>query len=134
MRIDARTVIARARDWLGTPYLEGAAVRGTGADCAGFILGVFGGLGLPLIHPGSLQTVLPANAGHLESAAPAPARILVLSRNPGGPPVHLALLSESDTLLHAHWSRGVVENRFGRWFSSRVHACYHVKGIQPWQP
>lgn len=38
---DPDAVIAAARLWLGTPYLDQASLRGTGCDCLGLVRGVW---------------------------------------------------------------------------------------------
>jgi NlpC/P60 family putative phage cell wall peptidase len=39
-------MVAEARSWLGTPYHLGAMVKGAGADCGSFLLGVLQACGL----------------------------------------------------------------------------------------
>lgn len=40
------SIVAEALSWILTPYRTGACVKGCGADCASFILGVFRALGM----------------------------------------------------------------------------------------
>ena len=51
---------------------------------------------------------------------PHPGHLVLLAREPGGQPLHAAIVTDTNTLIHAHWSAGVVENRFGSWFTRRV--------------
>jgi NlpC/P60 family putative phage cell wall peptidase len=39
-------MVAEARSWVGTPYHMGAMVKGAGADCGSFLLGVLQACGL----------------------------------------------------------------------------------------
>ena len=115
-------VVMEARNWLGTPFVPGASVCGVGTDCAGLIEGVARKLGFD--HP-SRQAVqhdiLAAASAFLMPTNSAVAGTLVLlAREPGGLPLHAAIVTDTDTLIHAHWSAGVVENHFGGWFQRRV--------------
>ncbi|MEN9855447.1 MAG: hypothetical protein RL186_1281 [Pseudomonadota bacterium] len=181
-------IVDQARLWLGTPFVDGAAVRGIGADCAGLIEGLVAELADNLGGEGASTLSSPALAGEVgakrsegatlsantpsvsfadsspvergsntapiaeaqQQPIPLPALptraamrddvlnaarhllvpvtdrppqagdILLLAQEPAGPPVHLCLMTNSDTIIHAHWRAGVVENRFGNWFQARV--------------
>jgi cell wall-associated NlpC family hydrolase len=39
-------VVAEARRWVGTPFHEGACVRGAGADCGQLVLGIYRACGV----------------------------------------------------------------------------------------
>jgi NlpC/P60 family putative phage cell wall peptidase len=116
------SAISIARDWLGTPFKDSASVRGVGCDCAGLIEGIARELGIACPDRLSVQSNILAAASAFMDATERtiPGCIVLLSREPGGPPVHAALITDTDTLIHAHWSAGVVENRFGSWFQRRV--------------
>lgn len=127
---------AEAYRWLGTPYREAASVQAEGCDCAGLIeaLARFAGWPVPDARAPDLATAL-AMLGHRDGP-PEPGDILTLARAPGGAGEHAALLTSQHTLIHAHWSAGVVENRFGRWFQVRVADVFlglHHGGTL-WQP
>jgi NlpC/P60 family putative phage cell wall peptidase len=116
------SAISIARDWLGTPFQEGASVLGIGCDCAGLMEAI--ARALEIVHPdrSSVQSdiLAAARAFMVESDQARAGCIVLLSADPGGPPLHAALVTEAETLIHAHWSVGVVENRFGSWFQRRV--------------
>ena len=40
-------IVAEAREWLGTPFVWQASLKGVGADCKGLVWGVARELGLP---------------------------------------------------------------------------------------
>ncbi len=44
--MNRETVVAQAREWLGTPYHHQARLRGVGVDCAGLVIGVARELGM----------------------------------------------------------------------------------------
>jgi NlpC/P60 family putative phage cell wall peptidase len=37
----ATDIVAHARDWIGTPYVHQASVKGAGCDCLGLLVGVW---------------------------------------------------------------------------------------------
>ena len=115
-------VLHHARRWLGTPFLEGASVRGTGCDCAGLIEGIARELGLayPIRHLVQHDILAAACAFLVKVETPRAGHLVLLSRDPQGPPLHAGIMTDQDTLIHAHWRAGVVENRFGNWFAARV--------------
>ncbi len=45
--ITREMIVAEAREWVGTPFHDQAAIKGIGADCAGLIRGVGKKLGMP---------------------------------------------------------------------------------------
>jgi NlpC/P60 family putative phage cell wall peptidase len=115
-------LIESARRWLGTPFLAGASLRGVGTDCAGLIEGVARDLGIncPNRDEVAHDLLAAADAFLVRVEALQPGTLVLLARDPGGPPLHAGLLTDQDTLIHAHWRAGVVENRFGSWFRRRV--------------
>lgn len=42
------SVLAEARRWLGTPFVHGAQVLGSGVGCGGLLIAVYGALGVPV--------------------------------------------------------------------------------------
>lgn len=137
----AEQIEAEARRWLGTPFVDGAAVCGAGCDCAGLIeaLALHQGLVPPprgrlSLESGLAQLMVPRDG------VPLPGDVLLLAREPGGPAIHAAVLTTAGTLIHAHWSHGVVENRFGSWFRSRLVKVFawptlqHEERSTSWQP
>lgn len=40
-------VVAEAREWIGTPFVHGQALKGIGCDCIGLVAGVAAALALP---------------------------------------------------------------------------------------
>jgi cell wall-associated NlpC family hydrolase len=107
-----------ARTWLGTPFVAGASVAGVGTDCAGLIEGVARQIGVAYPARTEVEENLlrAASMVLLPKATPSPGSIILLSAQLGGPPLHAAIVTETGTLIHAHWRAGVVENRFGNWF------------------
>ena len=111
-----------AQNWLGTPFLEGASQRGAGCDCAGLIEGIARELGLSCPSRQSVDhDVLAAASIFLTPCDDVEAGdLILLARVPHGPPLHAGIVTDTGTIIHAHWSAGVIENRFGAWFTRRV--------------
>jgi NlpC/P60 family putative phage cell wall peptidase len=119
--------VNEARRWLGTPFLLGASLVGFGCDCAGLIEGVARSLGVAYPSRQAVEHNIVAAAGSflVQADRIEVGALILLSREPLGVPVHAALISDANTLIHAHWRAGVVENRFGGWFERRVTQIFH---------
>lgn len=135
-------ILAAARDWIGTPYLHQASVKGAGCDCLGLIRGIWRDLyGVepetpPPYSPdwaeaGGKETLLSAAQRHF---APIPiieagAGDLVLLRwRPALPAKHAGLLTGPDTLLHAHDGAAVTEIPLGLW-RRRIAFSFRFPGV-----
>ncbi len=118
----SQTALSLARNWLDTPFVEGASRIGVGADCAGLIEGIVRELGLAFPARDSVahDILAAASAVFLPSQTIHHGCLVLLSRDPNGPPLHAGIVTDTATIVHAHWSAGVVENRFGKWFQRRV--------------
>ena len=119
MRLKA---IDLARTWLGTPYVEGASQRGIASDCVGLIEGISRDLGLICPSRTAMKRDLVA-AAHLflvPTEDPRLGCVILFSQSPGGPPEHAGLMGDDGRFIHAHWTAGVVENRYSRWFRTRT--------------
>lgn len=46
MMVDREQIVAEAREWVGTPYMHQARVKGVAVDCVGLLIGVARRLGL----------------------------------------------------------------------------------------
>jgi NlpC/P60 family putative phage cell wall peptidase len=129
----SQSAISIARDWLGTPFKEAASVCGVGCDCAGLIEGVARTLGIECPDRATVQSdiLTAARTFMVECNCAQACSLVLLSREPGGAPLHAALVTDIDTLIHAHWSAGVVENRFGAWFQRRVTHVFCWRSVGP---
>lgn len=118
----SQRAVHAARQWLGTPFIAGASVRHVGCDCAGLVEGIAATLGVECPSRTDVDhDILAAAKAIMVPVSDITAGTLVLlSREIGGAPVHAALVTDTGTVIHAHWSAGVVENRFGTWFTRRV--------------
>jgi len=142
--ITRTAILAEARGWLGTPYRHQASVRQVGCDCLGLVRGVWRALigpepePIPAYSPdwaefGAAETLEAAAHRWLTPVdAGQPGDVLLFRIRPGAPLKHCAILTDADSLLHAYWSRAVVESRFIPWWRARLGGAFAFPGAEPW--
>lgn len=114
--------VLKAHEWLGTPYIENAQLKGVGCDCAGLLIGVFAECGIE----DDFRKIGLAKALEkyfTKPQIPIQGDILVF-KMPNHEAFHLGILCADNKFIHAHWSQGVVKNTFGNWFKARFIAAY----------
>jgi NlpC/P60 family putative phage cell wall peptidase len=111
-----------AKEWLGTPFRQGASVKGVGADCVGLIEGIARdmGVGFPGRADAQFSLLTGAQSCLIPASQFALGCVILLAKTPQGVPEHCGLLIDQKRFIHAHWRAGTVENRFGDWFARRV--------------
>jgi NlpC/P60 family putative phage cell wall peptidase len=135
-------MVARARAWIGTPYLHQASCRGAGTDCLGLVRGLWREtLGAEpetpppytpdWSEPSGTEDLLAAAARHLRPVprgAQAPGDVLVMRMADGAVAKHMGVLARSAagyvTLIHAYCGHGVVESPLTPAWSRRVVAAF----------
>jgi len=144
--IRRQTVLAEARDWVGTPYRHQASAKQAGCDCLGLVRGVWRALygGEPEIAPPYTpdwaealgeETLYAAAARHLaqvDRRDAMPGDVLLFRMARGAPMKHAAILEENERLIHAYWGRAVVVSRFGPWWRTRWAAAFSFPGVETW--
>ncbi len=135
-------VVTIARDWIGTPYVHQASVRGGGADCLGLIRGIWrelygsepektplytadwGEMGCDeILMAGAMRHLLPVPTDEPETAG----QVLLFRMRAGAIAKHLGVLSrtgERPSFIHAYDRHGVVESPFGGPWRTRVVARF----------
>lgn len=122
-------VVREAREWIGTPYVPQARVKGIGCDCVGLIVGVGEQTGLlaacavPPYREGDMalmDSMFPAHFECIESPEPG----AVLQLDVPGNRRHLAICA-GDSIIHVYGRKiGVTEHPFtGRW-QARLLSCW----------
>jgi NlpC/P60 family putative phage cell wall peptidase len=127
-------IIAEARAWIGTPYQHQASLKGVGCDCLGLIRGVWRALygeeperappyardwaevatNEPLAEAG-LRHLMPVAAN-----AFAPGDVLLFRWRAGMVAKHAAIVTASDTMIHAHDGAAVAEVALAPWWRRRI--------------
>ncbi len=122
-------IIAIARDMLGTPFKAGMALKNVGCDCAGLLEIILIAMGQ--VVPPRNQTLFAAlKIAMDETTNPNVGDVVLLKSTINAADFHCGILTGETTIIHAHWSQGVVENSFGNWFKKRVVSFYSFKGIE----
>jgi NlpC/P60 family putative phage cell wall peptidase len=142
MNVEAEraAVVARAHDWLGTPFHAGARVRGAGVDCAQLLIAVFAEAGLiEPVDPGHYppdwflhQDGEPLLAwveryGMRTSTTPAPGDVALFRY--GRAVSHGAIVVGPELLIHSYRGLGVVRESFapGQAITPRLVGCWTLR-------
>lgn len=137
-------VVALARTWIGTPYHHQASRLGVGADCVGFIHGLWRTLyghdaeippgysrdceAEPCGSKHSSKQPAATSAKSLPTSA-RPGDILVFRFKPHLVAKHAALLGTETTIIHALEGAAVAEVAFTPWWRRRIAAAFSFPGI-----
>ena len=117
-------IVARARDWIDTPYQHQASTYQAGCDCLGLVRGiwrdVYGDepLSVPPYTPSwaeenGQETLLDAAQNCLIPLALGQTdvgHIMLFRMRPDAPCKHIAVRASAATIIHAYWGRAVVES------------------------
>lgn len=134
-------VVAEARDWIGTPYLHQASVKGAGADCLGLLRGIWRVLlgSEPEQVPAytedwaepSRQEVLAAAAGRWlvpkELGPASRGDVLLFRMREGSIAKHLGIQSETGgtpRFIHSYTHHGVIESPLSLPWQRRIVARF----------
>lgn len=139
-------ILAAARDWIGTPHVFGASLRGVGCDCVGLARGVWAeatGLPLPSTGPIAPDWHLEKGAGAiLRAARPFTDAVQRDDMRPGDfalfrtgahrGPQHLGVLSETIgalRMIHCVDRMGVVETGCGPSFAANLVCILRARAV-----
>ncbi len=133
-------IVDEAREWLGTPYIHQASVRGAGADCLGLLRGVWRDVvghepetvpvySMDWSEPQGEERMWAAARRHLIEKSPgdmAPGDVLLFRMRDAAVAKHLGIVSAQDPMrfIHAYTGHGVVENTLSEPWRRRVVACF----------
>ncbi|WP_454737587.1 C40 family peptidase [Cupriavidus necator] len=130
--------VGEARTWLDTPWQHQGRYKGLACDCVGLVLETARALGLIDFdftnyerrpdgvslreHCNRLMQQIPvAQAG--------PADVLLFAWN--NSPIHLAIVTGPDTVIHAFAiNRRVIEHRIDERWRAQIAAAYHIAGVE----
>ncbi|WP_241648272.1 NlpC/P60 family protein [Paenirhodobacter populi] len=131
-----------ARQWIGTPYLHQASVRGVGTDCLGLLRGIWRALygeEPEAVPPYTADWAEPARQERLWQAAerhllrapdgvPAPGQVLLFRMRAGSIAKHLGISAEPApghmTFIHAYTGHGVIESPLSTPWQRRIVARF----------
>lgn len=128
-------VVRAARDWIGTPYVHQASVKGAGTDCLGLVRGIWRELigAEPEVMPpytpdwgeAGMAELLLGGAGRLLRPAPdeQPGDVLVFRMRTGAIAKHMGILAQTGaeaSFVHAYDRHGVVESPLSAPWRARI--------------
>lgn len=136
-------VIAKAREYLDTPFRHQGRRKGTGrgagVDCLGLLIGIGHDLGfVPLDYDQRRYTHQPDSATMRAGLAERLEPIAVADARPGdvafmafaGDPTHVAVLTDIG-MLHAYSvARRVVEHGLDDTWRSRIREAFRIPGLE----
>ncbi|WP_299818588.1 NlpC/P60 family protein [uncultured Jannaschia sp.] len=135
-------VAVSARQWIGTPYVHQASVKGVGADCLGLVRGIWRELygDEPAAVPNYSRDWGESRADEcLRAAAEAvmtivepqkallPGQVLLFRMRQGSIAKHLGVLGDVDpvaTFIHAYSGRAVHESMLSKPWQKRLVARF----------
>jgi NlpC/P60 family putative phage cell wall peptidase len=132
-------VLARARDWIGTPYRHQASCKGAGTDCLGLLRGlwreIYGAEPRPVpaytadwAEPTGREELLEAARGVLVPVSrgdAVPGDVLVFRMRSGVVAKHLGILAEAGTaFIHAYSGHGVVTSPLSAPWQRKIAAVF----------
>ncbi len=137
-----RLIVSAARDWIGTPYLHQASVKGVGCDCLGLLRGVWREVlgsepeAMPAYtadwaEPQADEVLWAAAARHMQPA-PAeilPGQVLLFRMRSGAIAKHIGIVSSADPdahFIHSYTGHGVIESPLSQPWRRRIAARYHI--------
>lgn len=140
VRLEDR-ILAEAREWIGTPYLHQASVKGAGTDCLGLLRGVWRVVVGPepvIVPPYSEDWAQPSGQEVLAAAAcrwlvakplsqAARGDVLLFRMREGGIAKHLGIQSDigaEPRFIHAYSGHAVVESPLSRPWQRRIVARF----------
>ena len=134
-------IVDEAREWLGTPYIHQASVRGAGADCLGLLRGVWRDVvghepetvpvySMDWSEPQGEERMWAAARRHLVETVGEDlmaAQVLLFRMRNAGVAKHLGIVTQTGAVpsfIHAYSGHGVVENALSEPWRRRVVARF----------
>lgn len=139
--MNASLIVARARDWIGTPYLHQASCKGGGTDCLGLLRGVWREVyghepeAVPAYtadwsEPQSDERLLAAARRHLLEKPVtdlSQGDVLLFRMRGRAVAKHLGIaarMGDAPTFIHAYSGHSVVESPLSAPWRRRIAACF----------
>ncbi len=137
----AEEIVARARGWIGTPYVHQASCRGAGSDCLGLVRGLWRELfgaepcAVPAYsrdwdEPARHEVLWRAARRYLLEkpvAARAPGDVVLFRMRAGAVAKHLGVIAQGPpaaSFIHAYSGHAVVESPLSAPWARRIVACF----------
>lgn len=129
---------AVAREWLGTPYLHQASLKGVGADCIGLVRGVWREMEGPepqqmpsysstWSDPTGREDLLVAGETHFKKVSVrdhALGDVLIFRMRRGSAAKHAGIVSSATHFIHAYEGNAVVESALSSFWTDRIAGVF----------
>lgn len=128
--------VAEALAWLDTPYRHQGRLKGVGVDCIGLVIGVCHALNLTSYDitgydkrpDGRLRKTMETQLTTIPKHTAQAGDVLLFEF--GSVPVHVGILIDANTLVHAYSpNRKVVANSLDARWRGLIAGAYHVPGV-----
>jgi hypothetical protein len=140
-------IVAKAREFVGTPYQLNARIQGVAIDCAGIPLEIARSFGLPVEQylkdgrtpsPIQMRAELDKHLLRVSRADMQLGDVAWLRIRDGVEPQHLAIVGDYKvgggfTLIHAYNRSGlnkVVEHRIDETWAARIVGVWQLPGVE----
>ncbi len=129
-----------AREWIGTPYRHQQMSKGNGCDCLGLLRGVYEEVtGIKTKNPppyspswGEVENqelmIEAANEYLIQTETVVPECVLVFRMNRNSVAKHCGIVTEDNSLIHANFSRGVVEENLTNYWLRKIAGIFLFPG------
>lgn len=136
-------VLTAARNWIDTPYMHAASMRGVGCDCLGLVRGIWRDIygdepEMPppyapdWIETCGRETLKEAAARHMNAIGPdaaLPGDLVLFRIGYGSVAKHAAILTDENKIIHAYSRHAVIESPMGTWWKRRLTYAFSFPGI-----
>ena len=138
-------IIAEAKEWIGTPWVHQARRKGLGADCVGFVTGVYKELGgvagceIPADYPATWHVwnkeerlyETAKKVGLVEKPIEKmKAGDVVFFRFGNMPASHLGILIEDDLFLHSYMTfKKIMPTKLDKAWRRRIAYVMEFQGV-----
>ncbi len=141
MTVTGEQIVRAARDWIGTPYVHQASLKGAGADCLGLLRGIWREIygtepeSVPAYtpdwaEPSGCELLWTAATRHLMPKAldeADPGDVLLFRMRNGSVAKHLGIaasVGKNTSFVHAYSDHGVLESPLSHPWAQRVVARF----------
>jgi NlpC/P60 family putative phage cell wall peptidase len=144
INIEPAQIINLSREWLGTPYIHQASLKGIGCDCLGLIRGIWRELygvepeKIPNYTPtwsevNGKETLLLAADRHcvrIKKSKMQIGDILLFRMRKNSPAKHMGILSQDNYFIHAYEGNNVVESPLNPFWYKAIVACFRFPNVR----
>ena len=136
MTVTREQFVAEARTWLDTPFQHQGRLKGVAVDCVGLVICTARALGLTDFDmtdynrrpDGRLRPMLDLHMDAIPPAEAQAADVLLFAWNAS--PIHVAILTDRDHLIHAFVpNRRVIETIINDRIRAQIVGAFHVPGV-----